>query len=196
VNKLPRFGLKDQKLLTSNNGFAFNSDSANLVINQKLIGEMNKKLSYKTYLHNNEYNYYPLVNVNYTIADNFCKWRTQMVKIQYSLSATEKEREKFYDDILYRLPTYEEEVFALTKFNEEKNVKTKRSHTENFLIDFWANNLSQKFFITPLNEIVNNAGNAFSIQWNIEKQSMEVVKPITNIYYNTNMTFRCICEVK
>lgn len=69
-----------------------------------------------------KYANFPIVNMSYEQAREYCKWRTDMVMLKYAVDCkTEKQRRQYPMNFKYRLPTRKEWEFILGEFFDQVN---------------------------------------------------------------------------
>lgn len=138
-----------------------------------------------------EYQFYPAINISYDQALEFCKWRTDMVMLNYAIAAkNEKQRSQFYKKIKYRLPTKEEWELAVKEFDVETSPYTKPvlNNGEDDII---------MFHYRPGNiaEMTSVKGVAIGSSW---KDKLDIGKFCNIQKYDGPsdwLGFRCVCEV-
>ena len=173
VASLPMSGVAFKEFLTQLR-FEPNRDSATLKINRDATFSWSKPENFEIYLSHPAYNFYPVVNITYEMAKGFCEWRTAAVQLNYASATSEKEREKHFRKIKYRLLTREEWEFAKQKFTQTKRLYQSQQPSPPF---------KKRFTITNLAELVNSDG--------------MLVNSVSEVRPNIDMiTFRCICEVE
>ena len=195
---LPLYGA-NVKAVMDIHDFPDNKDSAQLFIDKASQSPLRESLSYAKYLWDPVYNYYPLVNVDYRIATNYCRWRTAGVAMWQSFKTKDK-RAEFYDSMKYRVATAAELAMAAEKFRSAKQIRTLTAGKHRFAADiFLADADRQFFYITGLSEIVleipGKPGPA-AMKWNIAGKRTATIESIEKNSFANDMTFRCICEVK
>lgn len=187
TKNLPAFGLNMSLMKQRFDGMTVSSDfvkSLNLNIDLKI----GKNFSSDDFIRHPSYSYYPLVNMTRKQAEMYCKWRTDMVKINLAYSSKNlKQRTKHHKTINYRLPTESELNEALIIFG-----LSKKKFSKNELPPFtsYRNSYKKKykkayFLKNNISEITSDS-TLFGENW---KNSNDSKLP------NDYTGFRCICEV-
>jgi hypothetical protein len=196
VSKLPYYKL-DPAIFFKETNFPINTDSASFIIQDTIKNFWSNWIGYKSYLNHPRFNYFPVVNISPDVAAKFCKWRTLVVKMFYSMQKREKERKKLYNDIVYRLPTIDELELAKTKFSNDKKFMFQPKAQSDSLPTMPDQPQKKNYFrITRLNEIVTDKGFIRQIYWDTTNNLMNESRLLANKDLNENITFRCVCEVR
>jgi formylglycine-generating enzyme required for sulfatase activity len=178
------------------NNFKINKDSASLMINDDIKTFWNGWIEYKTYLNHPRFNYFPMVNISYSVAAKFCKWRTLVVKILYA-SHNKRERKKMYDNLVYRLPTFEELELATKKFTTEKKFMVQVKAPTDSLPSFPEQPQSIELFrVSRLSEITTDNNFIRKAYWDTQLNRLIKDSLIHENIFGENLGFRCVCEVK
>lgn len=151
-----------------------NPDSNNLKINREAVFSWTKPENLEIYLSHPSYNSYPVVNISFDLAKQFCAWRTSVVQLDYATATTEKERQKHYKTIKYRLPTKEEWEYAKQKFTQTMKIYQSQHPSTP---------VKGRYTITSLAELLDDG--------DILANSSAGERPNADM-----ITFRCICEVE
>lgn len=170
-----------------------NPDSSRYKINQDAAVSWDHWVSFREYLNNSSYNFYPLVNISYDLAIEFCKWRTAMVQLSYSNNFPIEERYKFHKKIKYRLATSEEWEFAVKKFSNSKNLYIRKAKHKEIVAKL--REITSCFTLTNLSEMVSEKNIVKGCNWKQKDCKQEL-----NVTFESKspadwITFRCVCEV-
>lgn len=122
IDDFPRFDLEDYSELSQ----SISPKNASALLNTARL-DVNYKIDKKTWLgdiFNNAYYYYnPIVSISKNQAALFCKWRSDLVLLNYaSSSKTKAERANFPFKVKYRLPTNTEMRKIYRSFSNSKNL--------------------------------------------------------------------------
>lgn len=143
-----------------------------------------------SYYDDEYYSNFPLINVTYEQANEYCKWRTDMVMLNYAINTkNEKQRSVFYKKMKYRLPTEKEWIDAYNLYELKNEPFTKplsgiAEETEYF--NYLPGNIS---------EILLEKGKAIGVSW---KDSFIPENPLPIKNYSVKadwLGFRCVCEI-
>jgi len=203
VNSLPYFGYEGISFI-KNFVFTPNPDSARYKIDLNRYKSNKSSLFFVEYLTNPSYNYYPVINIPYQVAEAFCKWRTAAVMSYFATSKTFEKRSVNHKKIKYRLPTKEEWEYAITHltskftFNNDISYSGKGKVTQVINDSIYGkHNYSDKyFFLSDLSEMVDEKNIAKGRNWN-DSASWKNIN-FTTSYQDASdwLTFRCVCEVE
>ncbi len=141
-----------------------------------------------SYFDSEEYAYHPVINVSYEQANEYCKWRTDMVKLAYSMNTkNKKQRAFFYTNFQYRLPTQKEWEEAYAVYEVEGTAFTHPIFTQDV----------EWFMYTPGNvsEMLLEKGKAIGLSWNDEITKDDLLKIKTYKTPSDWLGFRCVCEI-
>jgi len=155
----------------------------------------------QTYLTHPVYRNFPVLNINPNQAATYCKWRTDMVKLNYACKIRDSTDYLKYVEInKYRLPSKQEWFSARDKANLDYSI-----HEDNLLkgsdpivniFYFTKNKYKFDFYDFPnyLSEIIDS-NQIINYSWKDSiMENSELVRPFKNISPGTG--FRCACEVK
>lgn len=135
-----------------------------------------------------KYAYYPAINVSHQQATEYCKWRADMMKLAYAMNTkNRKQRNIFYTNFSFRLPSESEWKYAYEDFLMNKEPFTKSLFDNN--IDFF------NYVPGNISEMLLEKGKAIGLSWNDKIEPFDVL-PIKS-YTNPSdwLGFRCICEI-
>ncbi len=183
--KFMRLGGKDTELLTR----------MRIRLDQILSWAMNLE----EYLNNPKYNDYPVVFVSYNQANEYAMWRTRIVMFLWAVEAkNEKQREKYYTKVRYRLPTIEEWEEAMNKFG--KNTITNKAvfpHTIACTFPAVPQKRKLDFYYIPGNvaEMTSVENVAVGLSWRDMDDSGDYTKRIDYFGPRDWLGFRCVCEI-
>ncbi len=203
VNSLPYFGF-DRISYEKNFAFTPNPDSSKFKIALHTIQLDTCYPPFIKYLTDPRYNYYPVKNISYQVAEAFCKWRTDMVLLNYASNKKMSERAPCHKKIKYRLPTKEEWEYAVThlpikfSFNENISFSGQGAVTQSFSDSDLSkhNYVSKNFILNDLSEIVADKNVAKGRNWK-DSTSWKNINFTTSYQDACNwLTFRCVCEVE
>ncbi len=141
------------------------------------------------YFNHPKYSKYPVVNISINDAELYCKWRTDMVKLNWAIKSKIKdERAQYPSNIKYRLPTVLEFEEALKFFGYSKN---KYKGDKNTPIKPYRIKYKKKY------------KKAILLKSNISEYTLDSIPFDTNWrnsdYFekpNDYTGFRCVCEIK
>jgi formylglycine-generating enzyme required for sulfatase activity len=146
------------------------------------------------YFNSEEYSNYPLVNVSYEQAVEYCKWRTDITMLSYAVSSkNEKTRNYFYKRIRFRLPTKEELEYALKQTREYNEPFTMALTDE----DFSEEQETIQFIPGNISEIISEKGTAIGISWKDLDKELQNNLTYPQKYDGPKdwLGFRCVCEI-
>ena len=189
LRKLPLFGIDRKKVFHKR-------DSTWRLKNKELIAKMQiPKVYYKGVDTNASLNKYlavnkkihvvPVVGLNYDQATMYCKWRSDMVMLNYSYeSHTMAERNTLFTSLNYRLP----------KIDEWESALQMNSYSRNKMPFYWEDSDSPAYDIfivynKLISELVFEEGSliqSVSNSFKIRKQEEA---------HKNEIGFRCVCEV-
>ncbi len=198
VSTLPYYHANPYKVYNPAN-YPVNSDSLTLLISETKGVFWNQWTNFTSYLNGKLYFYFPIVNIPYTVASNFCRWRTQALRVNYAASKNQKERDKYFKEVTYRLPTMGELALAKSKFMNEKAFKFHEQLPHDSLPifpDFFLLDTSRKFVVTKLHEIATENHLVKQISWDTTSEGSIISTDLPKEAFYENLTFRCVCEVK
>lgn len=176
--------------------FTSNQDSSGMAINDSIKTFWNGWVDYGAYLKSLRFNFFPMVNISYNEAATFCKWRTFVVKILYA-THKKRERKKLYDDLVYRLPTFEELELATRKFAMEKKLIFQMKATADSLPSFPDNPQTIDIFrVSRLSEIATDKNFIRMAKWNTPLYNLLKDGIIQENTFSENLGFRCVCDVR
>lgn len=143
-----------------------------------------------SYYDDEYYSNFPVINISYEQAKEYCKWRSDMVLLSYAINvSSKKKRDVFYTKFNYRLPSFEEwknayDLFELKNEPFTKPVSGEDSESEYF--HYSHGNIS---------EMLNEKSKAVGLSW---RDSIEPTKQINTVKYEKPsdwLGFRCVCEI-
>jgi len=134
------------------------------------------------YFNHPKYSLYPVVNISKNDAELYCKWRTDMVMLNWAIkSKDQSERSEYPNKIKYRLPTVSEYNNVVKLFGFLKN----KLKDDDIQIKPFRNKYKKKY------------KKAMFLKDNISEYSLDSL-PVgfTNFKSKNNDTgFRCVCEI-
>ncbi len=165
----------------------------------KVLSSDKKVYDIDYHLTSSKYYNYPIVNVNYYQVFEYCRWRTDMVKIAYAVkSKTLKQRKKYPINFIYRQVKRTEWEKALAYYFEDvgklsDNVNGLKRYNAPYA---YVKNRKRKFYYDSENaaEYLDNEIVTTGFNWR-EKFGIGDVR---YIYYQKPVDwvgFRCICEI-
>jgi len=155
--------------------------------------------SMEEYLNNPTFNENPVIYISFNQANEYASWRTRIVMLGWAVDCkNEKQREKFYTRIRYRLPTPEEWDQAIDKFS--KNViLNKAIFSHNVACTFPAvpQKRRSEFYYVPGNicEMTDVEHLAVGISWKDNDTTGNYKKRVDYFGPRDWLGFRCVCEV-
>lgn len=135
-----------------------------------------------------KFQHYPVLNISKEVAEAYCKWRTERVKIFWQKEISEnKEKYNYPKDILYRLPKTSEfkEAIAFFGYSKGKYKAVKNSFIFQYLHNYKAKNKKAIFIKDNISEYTLD-GLPFGNNW---KNSSDFDGP------SNYLGFRCVCEL-
>jgi hypothetical protein len=194
IDTLPLYGVERDSLIYPNRCPAvFENDS--LVIDSETPVSWSKE-GMGPYLRKPATVRHPVVNLHYRLAETYCQWRTYAVMSMYATSPTEKEREKYYRRIRYRLPTQAEWEYALTKFEKDFYVPKAKSNSSLLAQPYPVANEKALYALSNISEMVLEKGVAKGWNWKKPNSYNQVNYTTTYQYPSDWLGFRCVCEVE
>lgn len=141
-----------------------------------------------SYYDSEEYAYHPVINVSYEQAKEYCKWRTDMVKLAYAMNTkNKKQRSLFYSNFQFRLPTQKEWEDAYKEFELQEEAFTKPLYIQDY----------EWFIYNPgnISEMLLEKGNAIGLSWKDDINTENLLKISTYSKPQDWLGFRCVCEI-
>lgn len=202
INKLPVFGLPKNILYELYNSLPMDTVFYRKMVTRSWHTHNNDNFSYDIdfRLTSSRYSNYPIVNINSIQIREFCKWRSDKVKLYYaSKCKTLKQRKKYPINFEYRIISHKEWEKAMGSFiNSVKKLKTVDQEHEiiNVAAPYtYEKNTAFYYESTNAGEYLQNDIVTVGFNWIDEAglgdvSYMKFEKPADWI------TFRCICEIK
>jgi hypothetical protein len=165
----------------------------------KLSQKLSWAMSMEEYINSPTYNQNPIINVSFSQANEFCKWRTDVVHLRYSIdSKNEKQRQKYYTKIRYRLPTAEEWDLAIDAFPD--NIITNKEifpYNKACTFPVVPQGRRPQFMYVPGNvaEMTSTEHLAVGISWIDNDTIIDPKKRVQYFGARDWLSFRCICEI-
>ncbi|OFX46394.1 MAG: hypothetical protein A2046_13795 [Bacteroidetes bacterium GWA2_30_7] len=143
-----------------------------------------------SYYDDEYYSNYPIINISYEQAKEYCKWRTDMVLLSYAINVgNKKKRDVFYTKFAYRLPKFDDWKSAYDLFEIENEPFTKPVSGEDSESEYF------HYSHGNVSEMLDEKGKAVGLSW---KDMLDVPKLINPIQYQKPsdwLGFRCVCEI-
>ncbi len=140
------------------------------------------------YFNHPKYSLYPVVNISKNDAELYCKWRTDMVMLNWAIKSKNKEeRAQYYSNIKYRLPTTLEfeETLVLFGYSKNKLEGDKNTPIKPYRIKYKKNYKKAILLKNNISELTS--GNSpFGSNWR-NSSYFEIPNDYTG--------FRCVCEI-
>jgi len=201
ITTLPNWGLNRNILKDLQEKFEWDSIYYDRMLTRCWVVSGNDKKFYDVDFHikNPRFFNYPMININYMQVVEYCKWRTDMVKIRYAVkSSSEKMRRQYPLNLRYRLAKRKEWDQVLGAFmNEVGKLNDDADKYEKAMnnialpyIDRKTFHYSSKNIAEMLDRFVVTTGFA----WN-EKYELGSVNYIQFQEPTDWIGFRCVCEV-
>lgn len=184
--ELNKFGLDIESVEEKFNSKLTGFNIVELIIEDSSIASLTNN---NRYFNHPKYSKYPMVNVSKNYAELFCKWRTDMVMLNWAInSKTEVERTEYPSKVEYKLPKTSEFEEAINLFGYSKNKK----------------NVDKSTPIKPYGiKYKKNYKKAIFLKNNISEYTLDSIpygsnwKSSTDFKELNNYTgFRCVCEIK
>jgi hypothetical protein len=158
-----------------------------------------KKYDVDYHIKNPRYYEYPVVNINYKQITEYCKWRTDMVKIHYALiSKSEKQRKQYPMVFKYRLPKRKEWDKAIGRFFSKIDKFDKLTHKNDDLLSNMAGPYPKKksfqYQSGNVGEMLDKYIVTIGFAWDelIDMGSVMYVRWEEPVDW---VGFRCVCEI-
>ena len=158
-----------------------------------------KKYDVDYHIKNPSYYPYPVINLSYVQVVEYCRWRTDMVKLYYAMKcATEKKRRRYPMNFIYRLPKRDEWDKAIGKyFGNIKRDTILREDTEKLIKNLakpYSNKKGFQYQSDNVGEMLDGFLVAVGFAWddNLHLGSIKYMiweEPVDWI------GFRCVCEI-
>jgi len=151
------------------------------------------------YLNNPTFNNNPVVYVSFNQANEYSMWRTRIVMFRWAVEAkNEKQREKYYTKVRYRLPTPEEWDEAM-KLYSKNVILNKAIFPQNVAITYPAvpQRGRLRFYYVPGNvaELTATENLAVGISWRDNDTTANYTKRVEYFGPRDWLGFRCVCEI-
>ena len=162
--------------------------------NDKHIYEVDHRLTRSNFYH------YPMVNINPRQIKEYCKWRTDKVKLNYAIQCkTLNQRKKFPINFVYRVIERKEWEKAMGIFFEDVvKIKTiKRNPVISNLASPYNTKKGKRFCYESENAAEYLKGGIITIGFNwIDEAGIGDVSYMAFEKTTDWITFRCMCEIK
>jgi hypothetical protein len=187
IKKMPNFGVtKDMAYKVFENI----PNNNQLWVSQKIPPNLmvNNSINSNDYLEHPKYSFYPAVNISKEQAALYCKWRTDVVKLNWALNTKNlKKRRKNPLDFIYRLPTKKELLTAISKFGYSNSTHKKDlMPLSPYRTKYKSRYNKALFYKDRISEFVLDSL-PFGSNWR-KKESFNTPNDYTG--------FRCVCYVK
>ena len=158
-----------------------------------------KKYDVDYHIKNPKYYNYPVINLNYMQLTEYCKWRTDMVKIHYAvISSTEKQRRKYPMNFEYRLPTKKDWDKAMGKFFESvvklEKLTSVQNNTINNIAAPYESKKGFQYDSRNVGEMLDRFVITVGFAWD-EEFAMGNINYIKYDEPSDWVGFRCVCEI-
>ncbi len=202
IQKLPLFGLSRDEVYHMYDSLPMDSAFYNKMLTRTMQTVGNDKYVYSVDYHltSSKYYNYPIVNVNFIQINEFCKWRTDKVKLAYAVKCRSlRQRKKYPINFEYRILTHKEWEKAMGTFiYDVDKLSTVNS-------DMAIKNLSKPYIKEKKRKFYYDSNNAaefldqdiitVGFNW-IEQVGLGDVSYMQFEKPTDWVTFRCICEIK
>ncbi|RLD67121.1 MAG: hypothetical protein DRI84_03320 [Bacteroidetes bacterium] len=142
---------------------------------------------------------YPIININYKQVVEYCKWRTDMVKLHYAmLSSNEKQRRHYPMNFEYRLPNKKEwdKVIGrfFSKIEKLDKLTTNKGGLLQNMVSPYANKKTFQYQSSNVGEMLDKYIATVGFAWDesLNLGSIQYVRWEEPVDW---IGFRCICEV-
>lgn len=202
IKKLPIFGLSKNIAFHLYDSLPMDTVFYKKMVTRSWQTHGNDKFSYDIdyRLTSLRYHNYPVVNIDYKQIYEFCKWRSDKVKLYYANKCTTlKQRKKYPINFEYRLISHKEWEKAMGTFiHTIKKLKTVERNPE-------ISNESSPYIETKSSEFYYESTNAAEYLQNdiitvgfnwIDEAGLGDVSYMRFEKPTDWITFRCICEIK
>jgi len=217
IDSLPTFGLTVNETekgisITNKTGFVV-IDSTKLQpdetlyqrmnIDDRLVVDLATNLTMDYYMKALAYKNNPVVYVTHEQAEMFCKWRSDMVMLNYAINADNKnQRKHYYSEVTYRLMNEDEWKYA---FNSNSQIHlsdfeiradfNKKSFANYAPVDSRSSEPVFNIYANNFAEMLLEKKEMIGVLWNDNTQDSKNL--VTKSYAPaSNVGFRCICEVE
>lgn len=151
------------------------------------------------YLTSPIFNDNPVIYVTYQQAQEYCLWRTRVVMLLWATkSKNQKQRNKYYTRIRYRLPTPEEWDLVIEKFKD--NIFTNKAILPYNIACTYPvipQRRKLKFYYMPGNvaEMTSEENIAVGISWKDTDSTDNYTKRVSYLGARDWLGFRCVCQI-
>jgi len=217
LNVLPNYGLRfiegDINVHVTDRTGADVIDSANLQpddalyqqmkIAGNLIIDLATNLTMDYYGKAIQYGNNPVVYITHEQAAMFCKWRSDMVMLQYAISAnSQNQRKRYYSKVTYRLMTEDEWKYAYNQNAElllsDFGIRTdpnQKSFANYVPVDSRRKESAFNIYANNFAELLLEKKSMIGVLWNNNTQDSKNI--VTKSYAPaSNIGFRCVCEAE
>ncbi len=165
----------------------------------KVLSSDRKIYDVDFHLTSSRYYNYPVVNINYYQIFEYCRWRTDMVKINYAVkSKTLKQRKKYPINFKYRQVKRKEWELAMSEYFEDiGKLSDKVSGLKRYNApEAYVTNKKKKFYYDSQNVAEYLDGDIVTTGFNWQDEYG--IGDVRYIYYTKPVDwigFRCICQI-
>jgi len=201
IQNLPDFGLKQDQVYRLFDKTPWDSLYYLKMLTRTWTTYANdiRKYDVDYHIKNPRYYEYPVVNITYRQVAEYCKWRTDMVKIHYALiSSSEKQRQQYPMAFKYRLPTRKEWDKVVGRFFSKIEKFDKLTHNKDDLLSNLASPYPDKksfqYQSGNVGEMLAKFIATIGFAWDesLEMGSVQYIKWQEPVDW---IGFRCICEI-
>ncbi|MCK5847180.1 MAG: SUMF1/EgtB/PvdO family nonheme iron enzyme [Bacteroidales bacterium] len=201
IQKLPLFGLSEDEAYHIYDSLPMDTVFYNKMLTRiwKTVG--NDKHIYEVDFHLTRAKYYnyPMVNMNYHQIVEYCKWRTDKVKLKYAVECSNLyQRKKYPINFEYRIVKRKEWEKAMgTFFEDVGKIKTIEVNPEmSNLAKPYVSKKKKKFCYESINAAEYLDDNIITIGFNwIDEAGIGDVSYMNFERPTDWITFRCVCEI-
>lgn len=201
INTLPNWGLNNTILQDLQEEFEWDSIYYDRMLTRcwLVYGNDEKVFDVDIHIKNPRFYNYPLINVNYMQVTEYCKWRTDMVKIRYAvINDTEKKRRRYPMNFKYRLASKKEWDQVLgTFFNAVDKLNDEADEYEKMMNNLVSPYIDRKVFrynSRNVAEMLDRFVVTTGFAWN-DKYELGNVSYVQYQEPSDWIGFRCVCEV-
>jgi len=201
LRKLPLYGLIKDSIEAIQQKIQWDSSYYLKMLPRTWITYANdiKKYDVDYHIKSEKYYDYPVINLNYLQVFEYCKWRTDMVKIHYAIMCSnEKKRKRYPMNFEYRLATKKEWELILGHFFEDvvkldKSTSSKKNYVNN-VADIYVRNDRFQYNSNNVGEMLDHFVIATGFVWD-DRYNMGTINYVKYVEPSDWAGFRCVCEI-